>query len=95
MSERSHLRIAASRREPMLAGAGEGPHDPGMEARIARFEEDFRAMRADVSATRADVSYIRGRLETLPTTWQMIATVLGGFVALVGAVLGAVKLFGH
>ena len=52
-------------------------------------------MRADVSATRSDVSYIRGRLETLPTTWQMIATVLGGFVALVGAILASVKLFGH
>jgi hypothetical protein len=95
MAGRSHLSVVDARREPLLANSGGGPHDPGMEARIARLEEDFRAMRADVSATRADVSYIRGRLETLPTTWQMIATVLGGFVALVGAVLGAVRLFGH
>jgi hypothetical protein len=66
-----------------------------MEARIARLEEEFRAMRADISATRSDTSYIRGRIETLPTTWQMIITVVGGFVAMAGAVLGAVKLFGH
>lgn len=84
----------ASRREPLLASGGDGPHDPGMEARVARLEEDVRLMRADVSATRADVSYIRGRLESLPSNWQMIVTVTAGNVGLAGVLIAAVKLFG-
>ena len=95
MSGSGRIRLIVSRREPLLASAGDGPHDPGMEARLARLEEDFRGMRADVSATRADVSYIRGRLESLPTTWQMVGTVLAGNVGLAGVLLAAVKLFGH
>ena len=66
-----------------------------MEARLAKLEEDFRAIRADTSATRADVAYIRGRFESLPTAWQMITTVLGGNVALAGLLFAAVKLFGR
>ncbi len=66
-----------------------------MEARLIRLEDDFRAMRADVSATRADTSYIRGRLESLPTTWAMIATILGGNVTLAGLLVAAAKVFGH
>lgn len=52
-------------------------------------------MRADVSATRVDVAYIRGRLESLPTTSQMIGTVMGGNAAFAGVLFAAVKLFGH
>jgi hypothetical protein len=92
---RGHLRIAASRREPVLATAGGGPHDPDMEARLTRPESDFQAMRADLSATRSDTAYIRGRLESLPTTWQMVGTIMAGNVGLAGVLLAAVKLFGH
>jgi hypothetical protein len=66
-----------------------------MEARLARLESDFQAMRADLSATRADTSYIRGRLESLPTTWQMVGTVLAGNIALAGVLFSAARLFGH
>lgn len=66
-----------------------------MDARIARLETDFLAMRPDLGATRSDTSYIRGRIESLPSTWQMIATVLTGNVALAGTFLAAAKLFGH
>ncbi len=58
-------------------------------------DDDFMAMRAGLSATRSDTSTIRGRLESLPTTWQMVETVMAGNVGLAGALLAAVKLFGH
>jgi hypothetical protein len=90
-----HLRLVAGRREPILEPAGGGPHDPGMEARLIRLEADVQAMRADLSATRATCEYIRGRLESLPTTWQMVGTVLAGNVGLAGVLFAAVKLFGH
>ena len=95
MSEHKQFRLIPGRREPSLATGGDGPHDPSMEARVARLEEDVRGMRADISATRSDTSYIRGRLESLPTTWQMVATVLGGNVALASLLFAAVKLLGH
>lgn len=64
-----------------------------MEARLARLESDFQAMRADVAASRADTAYIRGRIESLPTTWQMVGTVLAGNVALAGVLFAAARLF--
>ena len=53
------------------------------------------AMRTDLSAMRADTSYIRGRVESLPTTWSMIGTMIAGNVALVGLLVAAARLFGH
>ncbi len=92
---RGHLRLIAGRREPVLAPGGGGPHDPDMEGRLTRLEADFHAMRSDLSATRATCEYIRGRLESLPTTWQMVGTVLAGNAALAGVLFAAVKLLGH
>jgi hypothetical protein len=66
-----------------------------MEARLARLESDFQAMRADLGATRADAAYMRGRLETLPTTWQMVGTVLAGNIGLAGVLFAALKLASH
>jgi hypothetical protein len=66
-----------------------------MDARLTRLESDFALMRADLSATRSDTAYIRGRLESLPSTWQMIATIIGGNVALAGLILVIARFFGH
>ena len=66
-----------------------------MELRVARLEEDMRAMRTDISAMRADTSYIRGRVESLPTTWSMIGTMIAGNVALVGLLVAAARLLVH
>ncbi len=66
-----------------------------MEARLTRLEADFQAMRADLSASRSDTSYIRGRLESLPTTWQMVGTVLAGNIGLAGVLLAAIRLAGR
>lgn len=94
MSGQTNIHLIHSRRESHLALGGGGPHDPTMDARMARLEEDFRGMRADLSATRATCEYIRGRLESLPTTWQMVGTVLAGNAGLAGVLFATVKLFG-
>ncbi|HTB42802.1 MAG TPA: hypothetical protein VK741_04185 [Acetobacteraceae bacterium] len=52
-------------------------------------------MRADLSATRADTAYIRGRLESLPTTWSMITAIIAGNLSLGALLIGAAKLLGH
>jgi hypothetical protein len=41
-----------------LAGGGSGPRDPGMEARVAKFE-------ADVGHIRSDVTEVKGLLNRL------------------------------
>lgn len=76
-------------------GGGDGPHNPAMEARVARLEDDFRALKTDLSAIRTDVSYLRGRIESLPTTWQMIATVIGGNISIAAVIFAALKAIGH
>jgi hypothetical protein len=99
VSDRRSFRVVSSRREPILGAGGDGPYNPDMEVRLTRLEGDCQAMRADLSATRADTAYIRGRVESLPTTWQMIGTVMAGNVALVGMMIGAIlglwKFLGH
>ena len=52
-------------------------------------------MRADLSATRADTAYIKGRLEGLPTMWQIVGTVIAGNIALAGVLVGAMKMISH
>jgi len=81
--------------QPPLANGRSGPHDPGIEVRVARLEEDMRAVRTDLGAMQADMSCIRGRVESLPTTWVMIGTMSAGNVALVGLLVAAARLFGH
>jgi hypothetical protein len=94
MSDRGVIQLRPGRREPLLASTTGGPQDPSIEARLARLESDCQLMRADLSATRADVAFIRGKIESLPTTWQMIATILTGNIGLAGVLLAAAKLFG-
>jgi len=92
---KGHLRLLAGRREPVLANSSGGPHDPDVEARLTRLEGDFQAMRGDVSAMRADTAYIRGRLESLPTTWSMITAIIAGNLSLGALLIGATRLLGH
>lgn len=65
-----------------------------METRLAKLEDDVRAMRSEMSGLRSDTSYIRGRLESLPSTWQMVGTVLAGNIGLAGVLLAAIRLMG-
>lgn len=61
-----------------LDGGGSGPHDPHMEARIAKLEETM--------------SVVRERLATIENQLKHVATktwVLGGVVAVMATVIGA------
>jgi hypothetical protein len=92
MNERAYIRLDAARRSPYISTNGGGPQDPNLEARLTKLEDDMQSMRLDMTATRSDTAYIRGRLESLPNTWQMIGTVLAGNIGLAGVLLAAIKL---
>lgn len=84
-----------------IAAGGGPPHDPGMEARLTRLEDQFtriedllRGIDDRVRKIEVDAGELKGRLGGLPSTWAMIATVIGGQVALAGLLFGALKLGG-
>lgn len=82
-----------------VASGGDGPHGPDMEARMARLEDQFsrietllRSIDDRVHKLEIDGSELKGRLATLPATWAMIATVIGGQMALATLLFGALRL---
>lgn len=84
-----------------VAPGGSGPHDPGMEARVTRLEDQFTRIEAllksideRVRKLEIDAGELKGRIAGLPSTWAMIATVLGSQVALAGLLFAALKLGG-
>jgi len=59
---------------PLQTGGGGGTFD-GMEARVATLEKQFEKMDGkldkilgELSSTRADVSFLKGRIETIPSS---------------------------
>lgn len=84
-----------------IASGGGPPHDSDMEARVTRLEDQFARIEAllksideRVRKMEIDAGELKGRLTAMPSTWAMIATVIGGQVALAGLLLGALKLAG-
>ena len=84
-----------------VAFGGGGPHDPDMETRVTRLEDQFTRIEAlllsiddSVRKLEIDAGELKGRLASLPGTWAMIVTVIGGQVALAGLLFGALKLGG-
>lgn len=84
-----------------VAAGGGPPHDFGMEARLIRLEDQFirieallRSIDDRVRKLEIDAGELKGRLASLPGTWAMIVTVIGGQVALAGLLFGALKLGG-
>lgn len=60
--------------EPPLDGGGDGPHDPGMEARVAVLEqiakdtrEGLSDIRSEVRAMRQDIARVDNRITGLDT----------------------------
>jgi len=85
-----------------VATGGGGPHAPGMEARVVRLEDQFARIEAllhgiddRAHAIELGAAELKGRLASMPGTWAMIATVVGGQVALAGLLFGALKLGAH
>jgi hypothetical protein len=77
--------------------SGPGAYPPSLEARVAvlealvsRIDSKLDALQAGQEALRADVAELRGMVRMLPTTWQMITGIIGGNIALAGALAGAV-----
>jgi len=86
---------------PNSGGTG-GPHDPGIEIRIAHLEENVREIKTILQgidkrlrSIETGSSELRGRIQTLPTTWQMLTTVIGTQVTLVGLVYTVIRFASH
>lgn len=47
-----------------LASGGGGPHDPSMEARVAKVESDIGHIQRDISEIKIDVREIKKAVET-------------------------------
>jgi hypothetical protein len=98
-------------------------HDPGLESRVFRLENDMTGVReslarieavlphlataAQVADLRAElgaelggqIAELRGRMDHLPTTWQMMTGIVAGqctLAALLAAIVfGVLKVTGH
>lgn len=60
-----------------------GPRDSGnppggdqLEARVRRLEDDVKDIKADLKAVRLDVAEMKGRLNAMPTTWQLTGLII-------------------
>ncbi|MDB5654767.1 MAG: hypothetical protein JWQ94_2380 [Tardiphaga sp.] len=61
-----------------------------MKQRVKRLEDDMVEIRADVKAMRSDLSHIRGKIDLMPTTTQLILFAIAIFVA-----AGVARYFSH
>ena len=69
-----------------------------MDVRVARLEDQFsriesllKAIDDRVRSVELEMREMKGRQSSLPTTWSMIVTVIGGQVALAGLLFAALK----
>lgn len=72
--------------DPVLQHGGGGGNDGRMEKRIEALEQKFDKMNDKLDAIGKDLSYLRGKVDTLPTTIQLL-----GFVVAVLAIAGLAK----
>jgi hypothetical protein len=81
--ELKHAQFAGSMESKQAQFAG------SLEAKLAQFAGDFNAK----------LERLTGRVESLPTTWQMITAIIAGQITFAGvlcaAVFGAARLTGH
>ena len=52
-----------------------------LESGFKEIREDMKALRSDLHAMRSDMSYVRGKIETTPTTIQLLTFVLAILLA--------------
>jgi hypothetical protein len=89
MSEYRQISRGTSSGDGLKSAGGGGTFDE-MEARVKRLEEDMSELKADVKASRVDLSYVRGKLDAMPTTTQLILFAIAIFAA-----AGMTRFFGH
>ena len=75
---------AAQRASAKIRGSGGGGGD-GMEERVGKLE-------VSLTALRLDVAEIKGRLQAMPTTWQMIGIIFASMALVSALFFGMVKL---
>ncbi len=90
-----------------IPSGGGPPYDGDMEERVrelqratagirdalARIEAKLDGVEKETNTVRSDLSYLKGKLEGIPSSWQMIATVIGGNIALAGMFYGVLRLY--
>src|SRR6266700_666664 len=57
-----------------LAPGGSGPHDPGMEARVAKLESDVGHIRSDTSEIKAILARLAPRIDEMYGKLTFFAT---------------------
>lgn len=73
-------RLAEQEKRRGILPPGDGGGTSGiMEARVGRLEEDMKEIKSDLKSLLRDVAEIKGRVASLPSTWQLITLVLGIF----------------
>ena len=73
---RRQLQELRDKPEPALKGGDGGGTYDGMEARVKRLEDDGKELRQDLKTIMRDLSEIKGRVNAMPTTWQMVGFVV-------------------
>lgn len=71
------------RRSLERGGSGDGGGNGGNELgpRLDRLEKSMSDVESDVKTIRNDLSYIKGKLDGMPTTLQLVAFAVAVFVA--------------
>lgn len=94
-----------TRTRPVDSG-GAGPHDPGMESRIAKLEAHAEFVRADLTDLKSDVrlmkdsvagldsrlARVENQLTHVPTNAKLLAITLGCTLSVISA-MGALMYF--
>ncbi|MGB6325339.1 MAG: hypothetical protein WBG11_06070 [Methylocella sp.] len=98
------IRFPAQDTHSTLAGGGgggkaKGPSPPppggggtfdGTETRVSRLEEDMKELKADMKTALKDLAYLKGKVDNLPTTLQLIGFAVAVFIA-----AGIARYFGR
>jgi len=61
-----------------------------MENRISRLENDMTELKADMKTALKDLAYLKGKIDAMPTTLQLI-----GFAIAIFAAAGVTHYFGR
>lgn len=82
-----HLSLVSS--SPYIEGnqGGEPPRGDDLEARVTRLEKQFDKLDGKVDTLVRDVAEIKGRINAMPTTWQLV----GLIIAIMGASFAIIR----
>lgn len=65
----------------VLKDAGGGGTFDGMEARVKSLEDRFEKMDSKLDTIIKDVSYLKGKVDSMPTSLQLLGFAIAVFVA--------------